>query len=182
MRLPLIAFFVLISLSKSIAQKYIDRTGHASFYSEAPIENIEAHTEQVLSLLDLSNGDIVASMLMKSFNFEKSLMQEHFNEKYVESEKYPKATFKGKIKDIKTLDVTKPGTYELEVEGEIALHGEKQPLKTKVKFEVKDGALSGSTVFNLTVKDFKIPIPTLVIKNIAEVVEVRVSFNYQPSK
>lgn len=163
-------------------KKYIDRAGHASFFSEAPLENIEAHNNQALSMLDLGTGDIVASMLMKSFKFEKSLMEEHFNEKYVESEKYPKATFKGKIQDYTKIDLSKDGTYTLNVSGSLTIHGETRPLETKAQFIVKSGVLSANTTFPITIKDFKVPIPTLVIRNIAEVVEVKVSFQYQPAR
>jgi polyisoprenoid-binding protein YceI len=96
-------------------------------------------------------------------------------------DKYPKATFKGKIKDLSKLDLTKDGKYSVEVEGEITLHGETQPLKTTVDFVVKDKTISASSTFSLRVKDFKITIPTVVVKNIAEVVEVKVSFNYKPA-
>jgi polyisoprenoid-binding protein YceI len=161
--------------------RYIDKAGKASFFSKAPLENIEAHNNQALSLLDASSGEIAASILMKSFQFEKALMQEHFNEKYIESDKYPKATFKGKIKDLSKLDLTKDGQYTVEVEGEITIHGETQPLKTNVDFVVKDKTISATSTFNLKVKDFKITIPTVVVKNIAEEVEVKVAFNYKPA-
>jgi hypothetical protein len=160
--------------------RYIDRAGKASFFSEAPLEDIEAHNDQVLSLLDVGSGEIAASMLMKSFKFEKALMQEHFNEKYIESDKYPKATFKGKISDPDKIDFGMDGKYTAQVEGEITIHGETQPLKTKVEFVVRDKNISASSTFPLRVKDFKITIPTIVVKNIAEVVEVEVSFNYKP--
>ena len=177
----IICFLVITSIFSFGQTRYIDRTGKASFFSEAPLENIEAHNEQVLSLLDIEKGEVAASMLMKSFQFQKALMQEHFNEKYIESDKYPKATFKGKITDMNKVDLSKDGNYTVDVEGEITIHGETQPLKTKVNFVVKDKLISASSTFNLRVKDFKITIPTLVVKNIAEVVEVKVSFNYKPS-
>ncbi|HEX5172434.1 MAG TPA: YceI family protein [Cyclobacteriaceae bacterium] len=183
MRYPTLTAFIIfaISFNAMTQTRYMDRAGKASFFSEAPLENIEAHNDQVLSLLDPSSGEIAASMLMKSFQFKKALMQEHFNEKYIESDKFPKATFKGKIVDKSKLDITKDGNYSVEVEGEITIHGETQPLKTKVDFVVKDKNISANSTFNLRVKDFKITIPSLVVKNIAEVVEVKVAFNYKPS-
>lgn len=177
----IICFLVVTSIFSFGQTRYIDRAGKASFFSEAPLENIEAHNEQVLSLLDIEKGEVAASMLMKSFQFQKALMQEHFNEKYIESDKYPKATFKGKITDMSKVDLSKDGNYTVDVEGEITIHGETQPLKTRVDFIVKDKSISASSTFNLRVKDFKITIPTLVVKNIAEVVEVKISFNYKPS-
>lgn len=176
-----VILLVLVSHIVGAQSRYIDRAGKASFFSKAPLENIEAHNDQALSMLDAEKGEIAASILMKSFRFEKALMQEHFNEKYIESDKYPKATFKGKIKDFSKLDLSRDGKYTVEVEGEITIHGETQPLKTNVDFVVKDKVISASATFLLRVKDFKITIPTVVVKNIAEEVEVKVSFNYKPA-
>ena len=90
----LILFFIT---PMAFSQKYITKNGKISFYSDAPMEKIEAHNSQVNAALDASTGDLVFRVLMKSFIFEKALMQEHFNEKYLESEKYPKSTFSGKV-------------------------------------------------------------------------------------
>lgn len=175
---------LLISLPSLMAigqSRYIDRAGKASFYSEAPLENIEAHTDQALSILDVQKAEIAVSLLMKSFQFEKALMQEHFNEKYVESDKYPKATFKGKLIGLDKIDLTKDGTYTVDVEGDLTIHGETTPVKTTAQLVVKNKALSANSTFRVKVKDFKIEIPSIVVKNIAEEVEVKVSFNYQPA-
>lgn len=160
-----------------VAQRYMDRAGHASFYSKAPLEDIEAHTDQALCILDASSGEVAASLLMKSFQFEKALMQEHFNEKYVESDKYPKATFTGKITNMNDINLSQNGTYTARVEGEITIHGETRPLTTDIEFVVQDNNVRASGSFPLRVKDFKITIPTLVVRNIAEVIEVRVEFD-----
>jgi polyisoprenoid-binding protein YceI len=133
-----------------------------------------------VSILDVKSGEIVASMLMKSFDFKKALMEEHFNENYVESNKFPKATFKGKITNLDQLNVTKNGKYVLEIAGDITIHGVTKPLKIKAEAVVADGQIKASAVFPLIVKDFNISIPRLVRNNIAEKVEVSVSFNYQP--
>lgn len=175
-----IGLFAISSFNVAYGQKYIDRAGHASFFSKASLENIEAHTRQALSMVDIKSGDIVASVLMKSFQFEKALMQEHFNENYVESDKYPKASFKGKVANIEKLDLSKDGTVTLDVSGDLTVHGETKPLQTKAEFTVNKGALSAKTKFPVTVKDHKIEIPKLVVNNIAEVVDVTLEFQYQP--
>ena len=100
------------------AQRYMDRAGRATFFSSAPLEDIEASSGQVVGVLDVQSGEIAASMLMRSFRFRKSLMQEHFNENYVESHKYPKATFKGKVTNIAEIDVTKDGRYTFKIDGD----------------------------------------------------------------
>jgi polyisoprenoid-binding protein YceI len=160
--------------------RYIDRGGSASFFSSAPLEDIKAETNQAVSVIDLSTGELAASVLMKSFKFRKALMQEHFNENYVESDKYPKATFKGKVMNLHDLDLTKDGKYILEVSGEITLHGVTRPLNVKAEATVENGNLATKAVFPLRVADFDIEVPRLVRDNIAKEMEVTVSFSYRP--
>lgn len=160
--------------------RYIDRGGDASFFSSAPLEDIKAETNQAVSVIDVSTGELVASVLMKSFKFRKALMQEHFNENYVESDKYPKATFKGKVTNLHELDLTKDGKYTLDVSGELTLHGVTRPLNVKAEATVENGNFAAaSAVFPLQVADFEIEIPRLVRDNIAKEVKVTVSFNYR---
>lgn len=166
----------------SAQMKFIDRNGKASFFSSAPMEDIEAHNNHAVSILDVNSGEIVVSMLMRSFNFKKALMEEHFNENYIESSKYPKASFKGRITNLDELDISKNGTCTLDVSGEITLHGVTQPLTVKAEAIVDNGKIQAKAVFPLAVKDFKIEVPRLVRDNIAEKVEVTVSFDYQPMK
>jgi polyisoprenoid-binding protein YceI len=181
MKVFVLSGFILALLQYAAAQtKYIDRAGKVSFFSSAPMEDIEAHNQQAVSVLDVGTGDVVASMLMRSFNFRKALMEEHFNENYVESHKYPKATFKGKVLNVSDLNVSKNGKYALEISGDITLHGVTKRLALRAEAVVNNGTIQAKAVFPLTVKDFKIEIPRLVVDNIAEVVEVSVSFNYQP--
>jgi polyisoprenoid-binding protein YceI len=176
----LVGFLILVSAGNVTAQsRYIDRAGKASFFSSAPMEDIKAETDQAMSVFDIKTGDIVASMLMRSFNFRKALMQEHFNENYIESNKFPKATFKGKVTNLSQFDVSKNGKYALDITGEITLHGVTRPLHVVADALVENGTIKAKAVFPLAVKDFDIEIPRLVVMNIAEKVEVTVSFNYQ---
>jgi polyisoprenoid-binding protein YceI len=183
MKTLLIGISCFVFLGHVTAQtKYIDRSGKASFFSSAPMEDIEAHNGQAVSVLDIKTGEIVASMLMKSFNFRKALMEEHFNENYIESNKYPKANFKGKVTNIEQLDVTRNGSCTLHIDGEITLHGVTKKIGVKADALVENGTIKAKAVFPLAVADFKIEIPRLVRSNIAKEVEVTVSFNYQPMK
>ncbi|MEO9802815.1 MAG: YceI family protein [Reichenbachiella sp.] len=170
---------VAFAMVSTLAQPLLDRTGTASFYSEAPLEDIEAINEEVLGAIDLEKGTLAVSMFIKKFNFERSLMQEHFNENYLESDKYPKATFKGVIKDFAAINFTEAGSFEAQAEGEMEIHGVVRPLTAVVKFNVSPETLRVSTEFEVSVADHEIEIPKLVIKNIAEVVEVRASFNFK---
>ena len=179
--LTLILFVGLVD-NVAAQVKYMDRNGKASFFSSAPMEDIEAHNNQVVSIFDVKTGEIAASMLMRSFNFRKALMEEHFNETYIESNKYPKATFKGKVNNIQHFDVSKSGKYTLDITGDLTLHGVTKAVSMKADVVVENGLVKAKAVFPLLVKDFNIEVPSLVRNNIAEKVEVTVSFNYQPMK
>lgn len=169
----------IVAFSQSLAQNpMVDRNGTASFFSEAPMEDIEATNKNVIGAINLEKGTIAVSMLIKGFHFERSLMEEHFNENYLESDKYPKATFKGTIKNFSELDFKKNGSFDAEAEGEIEIHGVTKPLKATVKFDVADSKLAAATTFEIRVAEFDIEVPKLVIKNIAEVVEVKAAFNF----
>ncbi|MEO1448051.1 MAG: YceI family protein [Bacteroidota bacterium] len=174
-------FFMLAFLSLAInlqAQKYLTRNGNITFHSETPLETIEAAHNQVTSVLDASNGQLAFSVLMKGFQFEKALMQEHFNEKYVESDKYPKATFKGSIQNLDEIDFNTDGTYTAKVSGEMTMHGKTHPVETVGTLEIKDGKIVAKSEFDLAVADYDIKIPSVVRDNIAKVIHVKVQMQY----
>ncbi len=162
------------------AQKYITKNGKIHFYSDAPAEKIEAFNNQVNSALDISTGDFIFRVLMKSFQFEKALMQEHFNENYVESHKYPNATFTGKVTNFNEIDFKKTGTYQAKIEGDLTIHGITQKISEQGTFEVKDGKIHGKSTFYVAVADYDIKIPQAVITNIAEKIEVNVDILLEP--
>jgi len=156
------------------AQKYLTKNGMISFYSDAPIEKIEAVNRQVNAVLDAATGDFVYRVLMKSFVFEKALMQEHFNENYVESDKYPNATFAGKITNMKEINLSKDGVYPATVEGKLTIHNETKDISVKGTIEVKGNALLGRAKFNALLSDFKISIPNTLVNNISKTIEITV--------
>ena len=174
--------FLSVTFSLSAQSKYITRNGKASFFSKAPVENIESTNQQVLSILDASKGEIAVSMLMKAFKFEKALMEEHFNENYVESSKYPKASFKGTIQNLSAIDFSKDGTYPTTVKGKMTIHGQTKDVTSKGNITIKNNKVSADATFNLNVKEYNIKIPKLLTENIAEVVEVKVQLKYEPYK
>jgi polyisoprenoid-binding protein YceI len=165
---------VVFTIGSANAQWYITKNGKISFFSETPIENIEAHNNQVNCAFDISTGDLVFKVLMKSFQFEKALMQEHFNESYVESDKYPNATFSGKVANIENFDMSQEGTYNVEVEGDLTIHGVTNAVKEKGVFEVMGDEIHGTTTFNIKLADYNIKIPNAVIDNISETIETDV--------
>lgn len=172
---------LLMAYVESSAQaKFMTQSGSAKFFSSAPLEDIEAHHEKVQSIIDLESQEVVVSMLMTGFTFEKSLMQEHFNENYIESEKYPKASFQGTFSSEQPITADQEGEYPVTVQGTLTIHGVAQPISTTGTITVKDQRVVAQTKFNVKVADHDIEIPTIVFKNIAEVVEVTVNLAYQP--
>ena len=133
------------------AQKYFTKEGKISFYSEAPVENIEAHNYKVTSVFDAESGAMEWAVLIKAFQFEKALMQEHFNENYMESSTFPKAMFKGKVENISDVDFTSDGQYPVKVTGDLMIHGVTNPIETEAKFIVKNGTISGTSEFSVLV-------------------------------
>ena len=173
---------VLMIMLEVSAQRYITKNGHIKFYSETPMETIEADNHQVNSALDVSTGDFVFKVLMKSFEFEKALMQEHFNENYVESDKFPNATFKGKVLHVADYDFTSDNTYEVVVEGNLTMHGETNKVNVKGTFTVKDEKITGTSTFIIKPEDYGIKIPKTVVDNIAEEIEVTVDAKLEAYK
>ena len=166
--LTLICFcFVLTIHAQNV---YITKTAKAKFFSEALLENIEAISEKMTSIVNIETNAVVCKVAIKSFVFEKPLMQEHFNEKYMESEKHPYAILKGKI--VEDVDLSKDGSYEVTFKGDLTLHGVTQPREIKGTITVKGGQITIHAVFNVKIEDHKIEVPSIVIDNIAEVVEV----------
>jgi polyisoprenoid-binding protein YceI len=170
----------VLTTSAGFAQKQFTRSANISFFSDTPMEKIEATNQQATSVVELEKNEMVFSVLMKSFEFEKALMQEHFNEKYVESDKFPKAQFKGTYKAEKAIDLKKDGTYPVTVSGTMNMHGVDKEVKATGTFTVKGGKLSGKSEFNLKLADYNINIPGVVKDNIAEQVKITVDATYEP--
>jgi len=177
--LSILVPFLVLSLTAN-AQKYITRDGYISFFSHAPIEDIKADNNQVASVIDTSTGDIVFQVLIRSFHFVKTLMEEHFNENYMESDKIPKSTFTGKIVNIKDVNFSSAGTYNVTVEGDLSIHGVTKKVTAKGTLEIVDGGINATSKFNIEPEEYNITIPSVVRNNIAKVVEVTVALKYTP--
>ncbi len=178
----ILAMMFLAPACGSFAQKYMTRTGKISFYSATSMENIEAFNNEVASVLDGRSGDIVFQVPIKSFKFEKALMQEHFNENYMESDKLPKADFKGKIANINEVNFAKDGTYNVKTTGKLTIHGVTQDVLIPGTVTVKDGVVTLNAKFKVKTADYGIKIPSLVEGKIAKEIEVTVNCILKPSK
>lgn len=166
---------MLLPLTASAQERYATRTGHISFHSETPMENIDADNRKVTCVLDATTGAMEFAALVKAFEFEKALMQEHFNENYMESNTYPKATFKGKMTGASADDMKKPGSYPVNVEGDLTIHGVTKAVMHPGTLTVeKDGSVKASSDFIVLPEEHAIKIPGVVRKNIAEKITVKV--------
>lgn len=160
--------------------RFFTRTGTIRFFSETPMENIEAINNQTSSVFDVESGEIAVSAQMKGFEFEKALMQEHFNENYVESGKFPTATFKGNIKNYDKSKIKVDESQTVEIEGDLTMHGETKRINSQATIFWGQNNIKTSSSFNVKVEDFKIKIPKAVVNNIAESILVNVNFNLEP--
>ncbi len=176
------AMILTVLAMNASAQMYLTRDAKVTFFSKAPIENIEAVNNEVTSVLNTSKGEFGFVVLIKSFKFKKALMEEHFNENYLESNTYPKANFKGMITDLSTVSFDKDGSYPVKVKGDLSIHGVTQNVEATGTITVSQGNILVSSKFNLRVKDFNIKIPSTVVNNIAEIVDITVDAKYEPYK
>ena len=175
-----IAAFVMIASASlpAVAQRVYTKNGSISFFSKSPLEDITAKNNEVMSVIDQQTGDIQFSVLIKSFRFKKSLMEQHFNESYMESDKFPKATFKGLMTDISGVNFTSDGTYPVTVSGDLTIHGVTNKVISKGDILVKNGIPAARSTFNINLADYKITIPAVVKNNIAKTIAITVSCLY----
>jgi polyisoprenoid-binding protein YceI len=178
--LLLIVAGLTLSLGVPAQGKYMTNEGFISFYSHTVIEDITADNNEVASVLDAATGEVAIIVTMTDFQFEKKLMQEHFNENYVESHKYPKAIFRGMIEENDAVDYTRKGKTPVMVSGELTLHGVTQQVRVEGSLEVTDEGLIARTLFKLNPEDYEIKIPRVVRKNIAEEMELTVELDHRP--
>ncbi|MFT7250872.1 MAG: hypothetical protein ACI9FW_000589 [Flavobacterium sp.] len=168
--------FALLSFT-TLSEKKITKTGTITFEASVPsFEEVKAKNETVTCILNTETGEIATLALMKGFRFKVALMEEHFNENYIESSKYPKATFKGKIENF---DATKlSSTYkEYTIKGKLELHGKTKEITIKGKIKKEGETISLISNFMVDVDDFNIKIPNVVSKKLSKQVNVSLDFD-----
>ena len=176
----MVLLFLFVGIINVSAQKYMTKTGSLKF--EASVESFEeiaAENKNTSAILDAATGEIAVLTLMKGFRFKIALMEEHFNENYIESDKFPKATFKGKVEDF---DVSKlsstPKTFK--VSGDLTLHGKTKKVTTTARILKSGEKITITGNFDVKPEEFDIEIPKLVSKKVAD--KVNTSFNLQLTK
>jgi len=170
----LLLFFGFVG---TYAQKYKSEESEITFFSEAAIENIAATNSKSTSLFNRETGEIAFLVPIDGFKFEKSLMQQHFNEKYMESHKFPTATFKGKIVGF---EKAFNGNSEVRAIGKLTIHGQSNEVEIGGLLKLVNEKITMSSSFMIELEDYKIKIPKLLWQNIAERVEVNIEFIYGP--
>ncbi|MCA0430707.1 MAG: YceI family protein [Bacteroidetes bacterium] len=171
MKKLLVILSVALTL-KTNAQIYKAKSGGTTvnFYSKSPLEDIEATNKSAIVVLNSKTGDLQCAVTIVNFKFKNALMEEHFNENYMESEKFPKATFKGKINE--PIDYTKDGETKVTVTGKMEIHGVTKDETYSGTIKKVGNELFLDCLFKVKVADYNIKVPTLYVKNIAEVIDV----------
>jgi YceI-like domain len=177
MKKYILCVMILFAFQQFNAQIFMAKNVNVRIFSASPIENIEAKSNLSSCAFSLKNGKMIMKVPIKSFKFDKALMQEHFNENYMESEKYPMAVYEGVLQDLP--DLTKNGEYNVKVKGKLTLHGVTLDREYTTHLSVKNGDIKGTLVFKVKCKDHNIVIPKVVAKNIAEEIEISVSAEFK---
>ncbi len=171
-------FLSILFFMQAYSQVYTSQTGQISFFSTARLENIEATSNKCGVVINTTTGEVFCKVLITSFVFKNGLMQEHFNETYMESEKYPDAQFKGKINE--TINMTTPGQYKVTVTGTLTIHGIAVQRTIAGTLFIAAGTVSLSSDFMVPVSAHKIAIPNDKLSNIAQDINVRIHADCKP--
>jgi len=182
MKKILFLFLIVISLDVLAQPIYQATSSLISFHAGTPVEDIDADNSKALSFLNITSGEITISIPVKDFRFKRPLMQEHFNENYLESAKYPKAEFKGMIHDIEKIDFTSGTTQEMRITGTLNLHGVSNEIILRVTIDSSDKKIKGEAKFVIALVDYKIDRPKILWQKIAENIDVTSTFTYEPFK
>lgn len=172
--------FLFCSLCVSAQEKFLTRTGRITFFSEAPLENIEAQNLQTTAIVDAGKGTLAFKVIMKSFEFEKAAMQDHFNKQYLHTDKYPEARFEGSIMDPSALNVNQDGSYKVMVQGKLTIHGVTRDIKETGIIEVKGNTLSTRAKFTIRLADFGVKVPSDYVRKISSEIDITVDATLNP--
>ncbi|MBL7841019.1 MAG: YceI family protein [Cyclobacteriaceae bacterium] len=170
-----LGLFWVVAL-EGTAQKFVAEKSVITFFSDALLEDIAATNTKTVSIFNKQTGEVAFSVPISQFQFEKKLMQQHFNEKYMESEKYPKATFSGVLTNY---DASASGVQTVKAKGKLTIHGVTREVEIDGTAEVGDRPVLKAK-FQVKLADYKVEIPPLVFQNIAETVDVSIDITYKP--
>lgn len=179
----LLAFSLILLSAASFAQdKFFTKSAKVNFFSETSLEDIEAKNKSAVAVLDTKTGSLQFSVLIKGFEFKNEEMQEHFNEDYLESDKFPKSEFKGQIVNNNSVNYLKAGTYAVQVKGMLTIHGVTKEVLTNGTIKIDNDGVKANSTFNIAVADYGVVIPKLVRDKIAKTVKITVDAKLDPLK
>jgi polyisoprenoid-binding protein YceI len=178
----ILLFFLFVISTSVSAQKFFTKTGHISFFSKTAMENIEAHNKTATCVMDSQTGNIQFSVLLKAFHFEKALMEEHFNENYVESEKFPKSEFKGIITNNSEIQYNKDGKYPAKVKGKLTIHGMTQEVESTGFLIIQAGKIELLSDILIQLSDYDIKIPGAVKEKVSNTLKISVNCHLESLK
>jgi hypothetical protein len=178
----LLSLLLLPILASAQDSLWFTRSGHIYFISHTDIIDIDANHYQVASFFNTKTGEMAFTLLMKSFQFTLPLAEEHFNENYVESEKFPKSTFKGKISGYDPARLLPNADYPVEVEGDLMIHGVTAKIKEKGVLRKNGDEIRATSRFNILLDTYRIKVPNLVADRVAKVIPIDVEMIYKPYK
>ncbi|TAJ47337.1 MAG: YceI family protein [Chitinophagaceae bacterium] len=158
-------------------QKVYTKNGKVTFYSKAPLENIDAVNKSATAILFTKTGAIQVSVSIKGFEFEKALMQEHFNENYLESDKYPRAVFSGNVQQNEKINYSNDGMYMVTVKGSLMIHNVSRDIEAQGKIIIVNSIPRLIAEFNVSLEVYNITIPALVANKISKTVKIAVDCN-----
>ena len=185
LKLTILCISISSLFTTSFAQdKFFTKSGKAQFDATTPTspEKVGATTNALICVIDTKTGAIQFSVVMKSFEFKNALMQEHFNENYVESHKFPKAEFKGSILNNSEVNYSKDNTYKVRVKGQLSIHGISKEIETEGSLVVKSSKINANAVFTAALKDYDIAVPGLVADKVATNAKIIIECTLEPLK
>jgi hypothetical protein len=173
---------IICSMSGISQKRYFTKTGNVSFRAGTSLEDIDGVNKSTTSVFDATTGQIEFALLVKGFEFNSALLMEHFNENYMESDKYPKSLFKGNIANIDKVNFQKDGVYPVTVKGTLEIHGVKKEIETTGEFKVSGGTIAASSEFSVVPEDYKISIPGVVRDKISKTAKIKINCSYSALK
>ena len=172
---------LLVFVFSGFSQKrYFTKNGGISFHAGTAMEDIDAFNNSTTSIFDAITGQIEYAVLIKGFEFKRALMQDHFNENYLESDKYPKSVFRGRITNLDEINLEKEGSYPVTVKGLLEIHGIKKEVEIAGMMKITGAKILATAEFTVLLSDYNITIPSLVKDKISKTATIKVNCHFSP--
>jgi polyisoprenoid-binding protein YceI len=176
----LLMLFIASAIFAPAQDLHITRTGKIVFHAGTSLEDIDAVNNEAASVINVKTGEIAFTVLIKSFHFKRALMEEHFNENYMESSKYPKSVFKGFITDIGNVNFSGDGSYKITAEGDLTIHNITKRVTVPAVITVTGGKIAATAGFKVKIADYNIKIPGVVADKISKEADIKIDCRYEP--